>query len=87
MKSLNHIYCTKELNNLYDNKDWEDILDDFQIKINLNLHKVPFHERDDLEQEIKLKIIEKMRLLKDIQIPGFWEFISEYHQCNVDFFR
>lgn len=79
---MDKIYCTDLLLNLYDNKSWEDVINDFQRKINCNLQKVPFHERDDLEQEIKLKIIEKMNFLKEIHAPGFWEFI--YYQCEAD---
>lgn len=78
------IYSTKSLNSIYDDKSWEDILRDFQPKINYNLHKVPLHERDDLEQEIKLKIIEKISmLLNDGQILGFWDFISQ-QECSND---
>lgn len=74
---MNHIYSTENLQNIYDNKDWEEILNDFQLKINYNLSKVPVHEREDLEQEIKLKIIEKIRLFKDKNnIPGFWDLLS-----------
>lgn len=75
---MGKIYSTKNLENVYDNKNWEDILNDFQVKINYNLNKVPANDRDDLEQEIKLKIIEKVNnLLDKNNTPGFWEFISE----------
>lgn len=75
---MGSIYCTKNLESIYDNKTWEDILNDFQPKINYNLQRVPLHERDDLEQEIKMKIIEKVNfLLEENHTPGFWEFISE----------
>lgn len=74
---MKKIYCTERLKNIYDNKSWEDILDDFQIKINQNLLRVPEHERNDLEQEIKLKIIEKINfLLENDRTPGFWQFLS-----------
>jgi hypothetical protein len=75
---LDLIYCTKDLENACDDKVWEDLIGDFQPKINYNLQKVPFHERDDLEQEIKIKIIEKVSMLiTDEQTPGFWEFLSQ----------
>lgn len=75
---LDEIYCTKNLDKIYDDKNWEDILMDFQGKIDYNLQKVPMHERDDLEQEIKLKIIEKINvLIEDNYVPGFWEFLSK----------
>lgn len=75
---LDEIYCTKNLDKIYDDKNWEDILIDFQGKIDYNLQKVPMHERDDLEQEIKLKIIEKINvLIEDNYVPGFWEFLSK----------
>jgi len=75
---VDKIYCTKSLENIYDDKNWEEILNDFQVKINFNLQKVPVNDRDDLEQEIKLKIIEKVNsFLEKNNTPGFWEFISE----------
>lgn len=78
MNVVDQIYSTRNLENIYDDKNWEDILDDFQMKINYNLQKVPANDRDDLEQEIKLKIIEKVNnLLEKNNTPGFWEFISE----------
>ncbi len=78
------IYCTENLNKIYDDKNWEEILNDFQSKINYNLEKVPLHERDDLEQEIKLKIIEKINMLiEDNFVPGFWEFLSTLQNKNV----
>ncbi|MEI3612435.1 hypothetical protein [Pseudogracilibacillus sp. SO30301A] len=75
---MDKIYSTSNLENIYDDKNWEDILDDFQVKINYNLQKVHANDRDDLEQEIKLKIIEKINnLLEKSNTPGFWEFLSE----------
>lgn len=76
-------YSTEKLDSIYDDKNWEELLMDFQPKINYNLLKVPVHERDDLEQEIKLKIIEKVNMLiEDENAPGFWEFLSM--QQNVE---
>lgn len=77
MNVVEKIYSTTNLKNVYDDKNWEDILNDFQVKINYNLQKVPANDRDDLEQEIKLKIIEKVNnLLVKNNTPGFWEFLS-----------
>ena len=78
MSVVDKIYCTKNLENIYDDKNWEEILNDFQVKININLQKVPISDRDDLEQEIKIKIIEKVNsLLEKNNTPGFWEFLTE----------
>ncbi len=78
MSVVDQIYSIKKLDNIYDDKNWEDVLNDFQMKINYNLQKVPINDRDDLEQEIKLKIIEKVNgLLEKNNTPGFWEFLSE----------
>ena len=57
---MDHKYGTNHLDIIYDHKNWEDILNDFQGKINAQLRSVPFQDREDLEQEIKIKIIEKM---------------------------
>ncbi|MBM7717700.1 hypothetical protein JOC94_004731 [Bacillus thermophilus] len=34
-------------------------------------------EREDLEQEIKIKIIDKISILKNEYTPGFFEFIQK----------
>lgn len=71
-------YCTKGLHEIYDGKDWEELLEDFQQKIDYNVQKLPKHERDDLEQEIKLKIIEKLNvLIRDNSTLGFWGFLNQ----------
>lgn len=75
---VDHKYGTNHLDNIYDHKNWEDVLNDFQGKINAQLRSVPFQDREDLEQEIKIKIIEKMNgFVESNHTPGFWEFIAE----------
>jgi len=79
------IYSIENLNSIYDDKNWEELLMDFQPKINYNLLKVPVHERDDLEQEIKLKIIEKVNMLiEDENTPGFWEFLAKQQNLKTN---
>lgn len=78
---MEQIYCTKQLDDIYDNKNWEEVIDDFQTKIDYYLYKVPVHERDDLEQEIKMKIIEKLNMLLDDKnneenLPSFWDYVN-----------
>jgi hypothetical protein len=72
-------YFNNDLNTIFEDKDIEDLLEDFQYKISYSLHNTSFHERQDLEQELKMKIIEKMMYLNlETSIPGFWEFLSYY---------
>ncbi|RGP42985.1 hypothetical protein BTW32_30415 [Bacillus thuringiensis] len=64
---------------IFEGKDITDVLSDFQNKIDYSLNNTGFHERQDLEQDLKIKIMEKLMSLNlDTTIPGFWEFISSY---------
>lgn len=56
--------------------NYEEIIRDFNQKIKNILKNTPVQERDDLEQEIKLKILEKMYLLNNINCPGFFDYIN-----------
>jgi hypothetical protein len=60
-----------------------EILEKFEGKIQKILSQTIYKERDDLAQEIRLKIIEKLNTLEFSDIPGFWSFIENsksYHQ-------
>ncbi|MED0876784.1 hypothetical protein [Bacillus mobilis] len=56
---------------------YEEIINEFSPKIKKSLRNTPFQERADLEQEIKLKIYEKMDVLENISAPHFFEFVEE----------
>ncbi|MEB3752715.1 helix-turn-helix domain-containing protein [Geobacillus icigianus] len=52
------------------------ILEQFEGKIQKNLKQTAYQERDDLAQEIRLKIIEKLINLEFSETLGFWSFIE-----------
>lgn len=41
------------------------------------VNKVSHNDREDMKQDIRMKIIEKMRMLDDLEVPGFLEFINK----------
>ncbi len=55
-------------------KELELIMENLELKIKKNLKQTEIKERDDLEQEIKIKIIEKVPELLDEEVPSFFEF-------------
>ncbi|WP_410985022.1 hypothetical protein [Bacillus cereus] len=57
--------------------NFNEVLKSFLPKIKKSLRNTPFQEREDLEQEIKLKIYEKMDMLDDFSPPSFFEFIEK----------
>ncbi|TQR31745.1 hypothetical protein C7Y47_14110 [Lysinibacillus sphaericus] len=63
------------LENQY-NEDTLTIIENFIPKIKQCLHNTDFQEREDLEQEIKLKIIEKLATVEFQDAPSFWDFFS-----------
>lgn len=58
-------------------KEIEQLLKDFDIKIKKCLNQTSSSEREDLSQEIKLKIIEKLMSIKFNDTPSFWELVYE----------
>jgi len=52
-----------------------EIIEDFKPKIKKCLRNTSFQEQEDLEQEIKLKIIEKMKEVNFKEPPSIWSFL------------
>ncbi|PGB58592.1 hypothetical protein [Bacillus toyonensis] len=66
-----------ELNNQNLNScNYEEILRIFKFKICSCLQNTPYQEREDLEQEIKMKIFEKIDVINTLEVPGFFEFLD-----------
>ncbi|MEM5682646.1 hypothetical protein AAHB64_00615 [Bacillus toyonensis] len=64
-----------ELNNQNLNScNYEEILRIFKFKICSCLQNTPYQEREDLEQEIKMKIFEKIDVINTLEVPGFLNF-------------
>ncbi|MCC2251461.1 helix-turn-helix domain-containing protein [Virgibacillus sp. AGTR] len=52
------------------------IISFFEPSIRKNLRNTPYQERSDLEQEITIKILEKIEKLQLLEVPTFFEFID-----------
>lgn len=63
--------------------NFEEILNLFLPKIKKSLRNTPFQEREDLEQEIKLKIYEKIDVFNGFSAPGFFDFIEEINGDKI----
>ncbi|CAM4111686.1 hypothetical protein [Lederbergia lenta] len=57
-------------------KEIIEIIDDFNSKIKKSLSNTTYQDRDDLEQEIKLKIIEKLYTVEFNDPPSFWKLTN-----------
>lgn len=51
-----------------------------QPKIKKSLRNTRPQEREDLEQELKLKIIQSIRTIILDEPPGFWDFKRKFEQ-------
>ncbi|PCK22469.1 hypothetical protein CEY02_04115 [Bacillus pumilus] len=60
------------------NGEMEKIIETFTPMIKKKLQNTAYQEREDLEQELYIKLIEKVDWLIYQEVPGFWEFIVEY---------
>lgn len=68
----------KEMSNLKNKKkEVEEILIDFDKKIQKCLNQTSISEREDLSQEIKLKIIEKLMSIEFRDTPSFWDLVQK----------
>ncbi|MGM0940281.1 MAG: hypothetical protein ACQEWU_04810 [Bacillota bacterium] len=59
-----------------ENSEITAIIDEFNWKIKKSLANTSFQEREDLEQEIKLKLIEKLHTVEFSEPSSFWSFVS-----------
>lgn len=62
-------------------KTVDDVLDRFESHIYKNLNMTRAEEREDLAQEIRLKIIEKFKKTSFKEAPGFFDVLlnDEYY--------
>lgn len=56
----------------------EDVLKQLKPKIKKSLYYTNPQDREDLEQELKVKITECIYNNVFEQVPGFWEFAKRY---------
>jgi predicted component of type VI protein secretion system len=57
-----------------DSKAIETIIDMFTPKIKKTLLQTDFQNREDLEQELQLKLVTLIRMYDLEEVMGFWEF-------------
>ncbi|WP_336771351.1 hypothetical protein [Bacillus bombysepticus] len=62
--------CTNELT-------YESVLKNFAPVIKKTVMNVKMQDREDVEQEIKLKILEKFEVLQNVAAPTFFEFLEK----------
>ncbi|MCK1994234.1 hypothetical protein [Peribacillus muralis] len=55
-----------------------DLIDSLNPKIKKSLKNTNYQDRNDLEQEIKLKIIESYEKIAAIEAPNFEEFLAQF---------
>lgn len=53
------------------------ILNQFEPKLKQSLFKTTLQEREDLKQELQIKLIKAMEQFDTTGIPGFFEYIKE----------
>ncbi|MEK4715933.1 hypothetical protein [Sporosarcina sp. FSL K6-5500] len=54
-----------------------EVLDILKPKIKSVLNKTNFQERENLEQELKLKVLSKLPDIDKLNIPDFFELLSK----------
>lgn len=55
-------------------------LQKFEPFIQQALRQTSYQEREDLQQELRLKCIEKILTYEPPEVPGFWEYKRRYEQ-------
>lgn len=56
--------------------DVVDILEKFKPKIKKSIKNTNYQDRDDLEQEISMKIIEKLDTINFNDCPSLWKLLK-----------
>lgn len=56
--------------------DMENILDQLKYKIKKHVKETVLDEQEDLKQEMIVKIIEKVDIMLDEDVPDFFEFVG-----------
>lgn len=59
-----------------DKRAMQQILTKFHNKVERSLNQTNIQDRDDLKQEIQIKIVEAVYKYDPNSIPGFWEFVD-----------
>ncbi|MGE1166295.1 hypothetical protein ACQJ0Y_24275 [Peribacillus simplex] len=63
-------------NQILEEKNIEELLNEFHLKIKKSLSNTSPQEREDLEQQVKIKIIEKLPHISNTS-TGFWDFLQD----------
>ncbi|GAA0504388.1 hypothetical protein GCM10008986_34910 [Salinibacillus aidingensis] len=58
------------------NEEVKQVIEELTPRIKSSIRNTAYQEREDLEQEIIIKIIEKIRLFERKDSPGFWDFVQ-----------
>ncbi|GAA0359169.1 helix-turn-helix domain-containing protein [Bacillus horti] len=53
------------------------LIKQFEPKVNQSLRKTPYQERDDLRQELQLKLLEAIYQFKIQDVPGFFDYVKQ----------
>ncbi|MBP1970305.1 hypothetical protein J2Z83_002423 [Virgibacillus natechei] len=56
--------------------DYHTLLTKFKPKIKKSLNQTDYQKREELEQELKLKLYEKMPVIQNLEAPGLIEFLG-----------
>jgi hypothetical protein len=55
-------------------KEIELILNQLENKVNRYVKETNFDEREDLSQDLRIKLIEKLNILLDEKVPSFFDY-------------
>lgn len=55
-----------------------ELLNTLEPKIKKSLWNTRFQDQEDLEQDIKVKILESYERIADIKVPNFEQFLGDY---------
>ncbi|MGE7603139.1 hypothetical protein ACQKL5_11595 [Peribacillus sp. NPDC097675] len=66
------------MDNKLSKEELMEMINSLDPKIKKSLKNTHYQDRKDLEQEIKLKIIESYEKIASIEAPNFEEFLTEF---------
>lgn len=72
---MDRLYILITKSKLDDEKSISSLLQQFESSIKKSLYQTSYNHREDLNQELNIKILDAVRDYNFDKCPGFWEFI------------
>ncbi|MFK3937549.1 hypothetical protein ACI2JA_08555 [Alkalihalobacillus sp. NPDC078783] len=68
---------------MIDTKRQKDLIEKMEPKIKKSIRHIPWQYREDVEQEIKMKVMESIDKVNTYDVPGFFEYTAKENDTKA----